>query len=164
MKKKYGLKVFELSKALEWVIVFIMIVILIITTANVFARYVFRAPIFWTDELNLTLFVWLVFIGTAVAVKHQEHMNIDFFMSFLKKKMQSIIALIINILIVTTIIFILIGGFYMTLMSAAQSSPSLPVSRIWSFIPIPISCMVMIYYEIKQIIGIVKTLLLKMRG
>ena len=144
--------------------ILIMSIIIIVTTANVVARYVIKAPIFWSDELNLTLFVWLIFMGIAIAVKDGEHMSIDFFVSFLPEKLQNIIALILRILISATIVFILIGGLYMTRMSAMQSSPSLPVSRMWAFIPIPISCLIMLYYEVKHIIGIVKELFSEGRG
>ncbi len=85
MKEKFG------SKILEWLMVLIMSIIIVVTVTGVVARYVFIDPLYWTDELNLTLFVWLIFIGIAVAVKNQENMRIDFFTSLLPKKLQNII-------------------------------------------------------------------------
>ena len=42
--------------------------------AGVIARYVFKNPIFWADELASVLFVWLSLFGAIVALARDEHM------------------------------------------------------------------------------------------
>jgi C4-dicarboxylate transporter DctQ subunit len=44
---------------------------------NVVLRYVFLAPISWAEELSLYLVVWIVFIGSSVAVRTRGHIAID---------------------------------------------------------------------------------------
>lgn len=45
--------------------------------ANVILRYWFLAPISWAEELSLYLMVWIVFVGSSVAVRTQGHIAID---------------------------------------------------------------------------------------
>ena len=43
--------------------------------AGVTARYVFHAPLVWTDELASILFLWLAMLGAVVAFQRGEHMR-----------------------------------------------------------------------------------------
>jgi TRAP-type C4-dicarboxylate transport system permease small subunit len=42
---------------------------------GVIARYVFRSPLMWTDELAQAVFLWLGMIGAIVALNRGEHMR-----------------------------------------------------------------------------------------
>jgi len=48
---------------------------IVILFIGVVARYGFRAPIIWTDELASILFLWLAMLGAAVAFRRGEHMR-----------------------------------------------------------------------------------------
>lgn len=47
----------------------------VILFAGVTARYVFHAPLTWSDELASTLFLWLAMLGAALAVQKNSHMR-----------------------------------------------------------------------------------------
>jgi tripartite ATP-independent transporter DctM subunit len=40
------------------------------------ARYVFHAPLVWTDELASILFLWLAMLGSVIALQRSEHMRL----------------------------------------------------------------------------------------
>jgi C4-dicarboxylate transporter DctQ subunit len=44
---------------------------------NVVLRYWFLAPISWADELTLYVMVWIVFVGSSVAIRTRGHIAID---------------------------------------------------------------------------------------
>ena len=44
---------------------------------NVVLRYWFLAPISWAEELTLYIMVWIVFVGSSVAVRARGHIAID---------------------------------------------------------------------------------------
>ncbi len=46
-----------------------------ILLAGVVARYVFRSPLIWSDELASILFLWLAMLGAVVAFRRNEHMR-----------------------------------------------------------------------------------------
>jgi tripartite ATP-independent transporter DctM subunit len=43
---------------------------------GVLSRYVFDAPLIWTDELSQFLFLWLAMMGVVVALRRDEHMRL----------------------------------------------------------------------------------------
>ena len=43
---------------------------------GVTARYVFHAPLIWTDELASILFLWLAMLGSVIALQRGEHMRL----------------------------------------------------------------------------------------
>jgi hypothetical protein len=48
---------------------------IVILGAGVTARYVFHAPLVWSDELASILFLWLSMLGAVVALRRGEHMR-----------------------------------------------------------------------------------------
>lgn len=48
----------------------------IVLFTGVMARYVFHAPLVWTDELASILFLWLAMLGSVIALQRGEHMRL----------------------------------------------------------------------------------------
>ena len=63
---------------------------------QIFSRYVLVSPIGWTLELNLTLWVWLVFWGNAFIVRSRDHVSFDIIYLAVRPRTRRILALIIS--------------------------------------------------------------------
>jgi len=48
---------------------------IVILFVGVVARYGFRSPLIWSDELASILFLWLAMLGAAIAFRRAEHMR-----------------------------------------------------------------------------------------
>ena len=59
--------------------VFLIALIVVTITVQVFTRYVFDRPIVWVEELATYAFIWGAFIGAALGHKQQRHIRIDTF-------------------------------------------------------------------------------------
>jgi tripartite ATP-independent transporter DctM subunit len=59
----------------ETVVAVLVFVEMVILAAGVTARYVFHAPLVWSDELASILFLWLSMLGSVVALRRGEHMR-----------------------------------------------------------------------------------------
>jgi len=57
--------------------VVILVAEVVVIAAGVTSRYVFHAPLIWTDELASVLFVWLSMLGAVVAFQRSEHMRLS---------------------------------------------------------------------------------------
>jgi tripartite ATP-independent transporter DctM subunit len=51
---------------------------IMVLLTGVVARFVFNAPLTWSDELASTLFLWLAMLGAVVALRRSEHMRLGF--------------------------------------------------------------------------------------
>jgi tripartite ATP-independent transporter DctM subunit len=51
---------------------------ILVLLIGVVSRYVFNAPLTWTDELASALFLWLAMLGSVIALRRAEHMRLAF--------------------------------------------------------------------------------------
>ena len=56
----------------------IVIIEIVILSTGVFARYVLNRPFIWSDELAVILFLWLAMLGSVIALRRGEHMQLSF--------------------------------------------------------------------------------------
>ena len=52
-------------------------VIVVLTIAQVFFRFVLDSPLIWSEEVARLLLVWVVFLGAAVVAWDGSHLNVD---------------------------------------------------------------------------------------
>ncbi|WP_247779083.1 TRAP transporter large permease subunit [Bradyrhizobium sp. 170] len=69
----------RLTRALEPAIAIpaalLVVAEIVVLLLGIVARYVFHAPIVWTDELAGILFLWLAMLGSVIAFQRGEHMR-----------------------------------------------------------------------------------------
>jgi tripartite ATP-independent transporter DctM subunit len=53
---------------------------MVVLFAGVVARYVYRRPLTWSDELASILFLWLAMLGAVIALRRGEHMRLTTFL------------------------------------------------------------------------------------
>ena len=66
-----------LSARAENVAVGLLTVMFLAFVVQIVGRYVFNAPVGWTLELCLTMWLWVVFWGTAFCVRDRDHVKFD---------------------------------------------------------------------------------------
>ncbi len=75
----------------------------LVTTVTIFAqvvfRYVFSSPIYWADEFAVLVFAWMIFIGTVVATKYNEHLSVDTFIRMFPQRLQMVLTITTNVAI-----------------------------------------------------------------
>lgn len=72
----------KINDVWEWIVTKLLIVMTIVMVASVFLQVVSRAASFtviWTSDVATFLFVWLAFLGAAVAVRDNDHFVVDVF-------------------------------------------------------------------------------------
>ena len=62
-------------RCLEWLAAALVAADILILLIGVIARYAFRSPLIWTDDLAQAVFLWLGMIGATVALNRGEHMR-----------------------------------------------------------------------------------------
>jgi len=62
---------------LKLLIVLCMVAMIVLVFGNVILRYAFNSGISVSEELSRWLFVWMIFLGSLVALKDHAHMGLD---------------------------------------------------------------------------------------
>jgi len=63
---------------------------IIVLLAGILARYVFHAPIVWSDELAGMLFLWLAMLGSVIAFQRGEHMRMTAIVGMLQPRARAL--------------------------------------------------------------------------
>jgi len=70
----------------EWPAALLVALETVILLAGVISRYVFSAPLDWSDELASILFLWLAMLGAVIALRRDEHMRLTTFLGMMSPR------------------------------------------------------------------------------
>lgn len=143
-----------LSYTLEFLTCSLLAITILITAVQVFSRFVFNFSFSWSQELLMISFVWFVLFGSALAVKHREHLKID----LIEKLPPGIrlICKIIELFVVFTFIFVFVYyGIILVLdnLKTGQTVGFLPMKVGHVYTAIPVSGLFMLYYTVKDLVN-----------
>lgn len=107
-------------------------VIVCIMFTQVVFRYIFNNSLSWSEELIRFLFVWLTFLGGALAINNKTHIAVEFFIELLPVKYLKYIKIFNLILIITFFAsMVVIGWCWVYHSRGLQSSAlGLPVNIV----------------------------------
>jgi len=80
-----------LGRLIEYLAALLLFAEIVILGAGVTARYVFHAPIIWSDELASILFLWLSMLGAVIALRRGEHMRMTGLVSRVKPELRALL-------------------------------------------------------------------------
>lgn len=141
-------KIINLFNKLECIITritAIMIILLsILVSWQVFARYVLNTGQFWAEEVSITTMMWIAFLGASGGIWTNSHIGLRFFIGLLPDKLRKIIN-IINYLIVS-IFSLLLFNYGIILvqktMGGRLSATNIPIGHAYLIIPVSTAFMV----------------------
>ena len=132
-----------------------MTVMVILTTYQVIARYIFNSPSTWSEELVGYLFGWSTMFGATIVSGERGHMNIpiviDRFSPPVRKAFHIFGEVIAFLFSATILVF---GGFQVSQLAMGQQTSSLGVAVGVFYWVMPICGVVILFYSIMNIIGI----------
>jgi len=136
-----------LNKILYGISVSAMAVMLMLIFLQVIMRYFFNHTFECSEEMARFLFVWVVFLGSALIMGENGHLAVQLLpRKFEGTMLGSFMALFINICSYAFILLLLIQGSKMTSVMTFQTAPGLGISMSWVYVVIPISaCLMMLY-------------------
>lgn len=95
----------------EVISVVTLVILALALFVGVVARYVFETSIPEIDVIRKFCIMWMVFTGSALAVKEKTHLEIDIFTEYLSKKMNLIKSIIVYVLTLIGIVLLIIVGY-----------------------------------------------------
>jgi len=133
-----------IDKSIDVTVNVLMVFLLIITSAQVFWRYVLNSPIAWSEELARYTFVWLVFLGGCTAFRENKHMAVDLLPNILSPALRKIQEAIVKILIAVFLIALLMISPEIIQLTMDQPSASLDIPIAFLYVAFPASAFIML--------------------
>ncbi len=69
----------------------------VLVNLNVLMRYIFKAPLQWSEEIVTSLFVWTVFIGSAYAYRKHAHLGVDIIVNLVHGRAKEILMFVVSV-------------------------------------------------------------------
>lgn len=144
----------QLDKIIELLLVSILSAMVINVLWQIITRYFSASPSSFSDELARYLMIWLGLIGTAYVSGKKEHVSIDYFLKKLNHKKRVLLNRLIDFIILFFAFFVMIiGGGHLVFVTIKleQLSPSLQIPLGFVYSVIPLSGLIIIFYQISNI-------------
>ncbi len=150
----------NLDKVVATSLIVLMTLMVLNVTWQVLSRYVFQNPASFTDELSRYMLIWLGMLGSAYVAGQDEHLAIDIILKKMVGKPRVRLQIVISslVLIFALTVMVLGGGnlvFITYILEQHSATLQIPLALI--YLIIPISGILVIYYQIAQIFTSLKT-------
>ena len=135
----------------------VLFLLLCLTFVNVIMRYIMRSPITWAEEMQMFMFLWVVYLAAGAAFRNNSHIAIEILVDSLPagpKKNAEIIAFIFSVIIV---VYLMMQGnaYYMQMVNTGKISTLLRISYRYAYGVIPVGNVLMlvslIFYNVKHL-------------
>lgn len=148
-----------IDKIIEWVLVFLMGILVLDVLWQVFSRYVMNEPSSFTDELAGFLLIWVGLLGAAYVAGQREHLAIDLLLQRSSPERKFKLEMIISVVVIVFALTVMVVGgswlvytrFFLSVKSAALG---LPLGLV--YLVLPISGLLIAYFDLDNMYNMVK--------
>lgn len=138
------------DRALEWLLVVSMSLMVANVLWQVATRFLLRSPSSFTEEIARFLLVWVGVLGGAYAVGKRIHLAVDLLPSKLDGRRKALLELIIEACIFLFAALVLVGGgsglVWLTI-DLGQTSAALQIPLGIVYLVLPLSGIVMMFFS-----------------
>lgn len=127
LQLKQRLKLIEQSVATS-----LLVALLLIMGSQVIARYVFRSPYSWSEELSRLLMIWMIFMASTFVMAEGGHISVDLWGNRLKRKARLWCDSLVHLLVIGVCLWLLMGGLNFVWSVHPVGSPALGIPKsLW---------------------------------
>ena len=141
-------------KILMFICKLLLIGDILITAWAVAGRYIpFITDPHWSEEIVLTMMAYMAVLSATLAIRRGAHIRMTAFDTYLPKKVLLVSDVMADIAVLILGIFLVKYGikFCNSPLSLRGKYASLPLSKFWQYLPIPVAGVGMIIFELEQV-------------
>jgi len=119
------------ERAVEWLMVIALGLIVVLVFSNVVARYGFGSGFAGAEELSLLLFLWLVFLGSVLALRQHAHLGMELLQALLPRSLRRVCAVVTHLLTLYVLWLFFAGSWAQTKIGLHTYSTVLHYPTAW---------------------------------
>ena len=149
---------FAIANVVEGAVGLLMAALCLTIMAGVVSRYVVGRPLAWTEEFARYLFIWVSFLGAAVAVRRRANFKLDLITWRGTVRSRAMFELGANLF---TIVFGLLLAYWsipLIQLASLQRGSAVAIPLSWVYIALPIGGVLMAVFGARRIWVDVKAL------
>ena len=151
-------------KILMFICKLLLIGDILITAWAVAGRYIpFITDPHWSEEIVLTLMVYMAVLSATLAIRRGAHIRMTAFDTYLPTKVLIVSDILADIAVLVLGVLLVYYGvkFCNSPLSLRGKYASLPLSKFWQYLPIPVAGAGMIIFELEQVFQHIEALYLE---
>jgi len=121
-----------LDGILDRVTLLLLTILLVVVGAQIFARYVLNHSLFWSEELARYLFIYLVFLGAAIVLRREGHIQVSFFVEKFPPLLRRGVAMLADTLLLAFVGIVLIQSVRLAIL--VWTVPTAALLIPWTFV------------------------------
>ncbi len=134
------------GSVIESVAAALVLVEIVLLFAGVVARYVFHAPLVWSDELASIFFLWLSMLGAVVALRRGEHMRMTAVVGNVSPPARRMLEALAIAASLAFLVLVMHPAFEYADEERFIVTPALEISNAWRAAAIPVGVGLMIVF------------------
>lgn len=131
---------------------FVFFILVITVATQVFSRYVLNYPLPKFFELSIYSFVWVIYLGAALAKRFDRHIRFDIINKKFSEKTRLIIDIFFDLLTNVVFVFILIPSIKYTIWNYRVKASALRVPWTYLLLCFPIFVILILIHNSTSII------------
>jgi TRAP-type C4-dicarboxylate transport system permease small subunit len=112
----------RLERVVEWLMALALTVMVVLVFGNVVLRYAFNSGIAAAEEISRLMFVWLIFLGAILGLRHHAHLGVELVQARLPRNLRVACAVISHLLMLYALVLFLYGSWTQTLIGLSTYS------------------------------------------
>lgn len=139
------------EKTIDVLAVLLLTSIFVLGLAQVIWRWIIKDPIVWSEELIQLIYVWICYLGWAIAERKDSHIRITAVHNMLPKKAQKWLQIFCHILCIIFSVLMIWYGIKLVQTGLNRTAISIAVNYGLVYAMGPLMNLTLIVYEIEMI-------------
>ena len=147
---------FIFKNSLEIVLCILLSFLTIITFSQVVARYVFEAPLSWSEELARFILLWLAMLSAAYGFKIKTHFALMFIVNRTSLKFRIYIYFYVTLIVSVFLIIFIYYSFIFVMGVNGHLAPALQIPMEIPYSSTIVGGILMLYYVLTNLVDEIK--------
>jgi len=127
---------------------------IVVLFTGVLARYIFHAPIVWSDELAAILFLWLAMLGSVIAFQRGEHMRMTAISGMLRPRARAFLDLVAVAAALAFLVLMVHPAYEFAADEVFVTTPALEIPNAWRAAAIPVGIALMLVIAVLRLASV----------
>jgi len=127
---------------------------IVVLFSGVLARYIFHAPIVWSDELASILFLWLAMLGSVIAFQRGEHMRMTAISGMLRPRARAFLDVVAVAAALAFLVLMVHPAYEFAADEVFVTTPALEIPNAWRAAAIPVGIALMLVIAVLRLASV----------
>jgi TRAP-type transport system small permease protein len=118
-------------------------VMVAVVISGVFARYLFKNPMSWTEEVARFMMNWMALLGASIVTRHRAHLGLLYFVQKFPMSLQRLTKVLMDALIMVFLYLMTVEGYQMAVAARDQVEPTTGITMDYILVCVPLAGLLM---------------------